>query len=309
MDEKRTGLIYKYTNKINGKIYIGQTRQSLQERDKRHINAKDNTYFHRALQNYGRDNFTLEVVEDDIPLDQLDEKERYYINFYESFHTTGKGYNLTEGGQGEHWTTGRQILNISQVKEIRNLILNTDKTFTDIGKKYNISSYAIGDINKGATFYDKTLKYPLRPFTPSKKSELNKEKVATIIDMLYNTEMSQKEIALATDTLEYTVGEINRGHNSWCPKNLDYPIKKAIQPNTYQNILTKEQVIQICHDICFCDDMSLQEIGVKYGVAKNTIGDISRGISWKEITHQFVCPLRKNKEQNQSIYKAIYGIV
>lgn len=187
--------------------------------------------------------------------------------------------------------------------------MNTDRTFSDIGKDYGVSSYAISDISRGETFYDKTLNYPLRPFTTFQKSELNEEKVTTIINMLRNTEMSQKEIALATDTLEYTVGQINRGQNSWCPKDLDYPIKKAIQFSTYQNILNQEQVIQICHDLCFCDDMSLKEIGTKYSVAMNTIGDISRGISWKEITHQFVRPIRKNKEQNKSIFKAIYGIV
>lgn len=309
MDEKLTGLIYKYTNVLDGKTYIGQTRQNLQERDKEHISAKDNTYFHKALQTYGRNNFTLEIVEDDIPLNELDEKEKYYIDFYKSFYTSGKGYNLTRGGQGEQCSPSSQILTISQVKEIRDLILNTNRTFSDIGKEYGVSPYTISDISRGETFYDKTLKYPLRPFTIFQKSELNAEKVTTIINMLRNTEMSQKEIALATDTLEYTVGQINRGQNSWCPKDLDYPIKKAIQFSTYQNILNKEQVIQICHDLCFCDDMSLKEIGTKYGVAMNTVGDISRGISWKEITHQFVRPIRKNKEQNKSIFKAIYGIV
>lgn len=304
MDEKLTGLIYKYTNVLDGKIYIGQTRQDLQERDKEHINVKDDTYFHRALQAYGRDNFTLEVIEDNISLDQLDEKEKYYIDFYESFHTTGKGYNLTQGGQ---WGSACQILTISQAKEVKNLILNTDKTFWDIGREYNVTQYAISDINRGKTFFDKTLKYPLRP--SPEKSELNQEKVDIIINSLQNTDLTQKEIADALGICEYTVGQINRGQNSWCPKDLDYPIKKAIQFSTYQNILNQEQVIQICHDLCFCDDMSLKEIGTKYSVAINTIGDISRGISWKEITHQFVRPIRKNKEQNKSIFKAIYGIV
>ena len=75
-----TGLIYKYTNNINGKIYIGQTRQQLQKRHDKYLQQlNDHTYFHRALKKYGIENFTLEIIEDNIPLEQLDEKEIYWI--------------------------------------------------------------------------------------------------------------------------------------------------------------------------------------------------------------------------------------
>ena len=104
------GKIYKYTNLINGKVYIGQTRQTLEQRDYKHqTQLNDNTYFHRAIKKYGRDNFSLELVEDNIPFNELDEKEKYYINYFESFYVTGKGYNLTQGGQ---WGPGTQKLTI-----------------------------------------------------------------------------------------------------------------------------------------------------------------------------------------------------
>ena len=117
------GKIYKYTNLINGMVYIGQTKQTLQQRDYKHqTQLNDNTYFHRALKKYGRENFSLELVEENIPFDKLDEKEKFYIDFFDSFYTTGKGYNLTQGGQ---WGPGTQKLTFSQVKKIRELILNT----------------------------------------------------------------------------------------------------------------------------------------------------------------------------------------
>ena len=54
------GKIYKYTNLINNKIYIGQTIQPLEERHKKHISQlNDNTYFHRAIKKYGIENFYL----------------------------------------------------------------------------------------------------------------------------------------------------------------------------------------------------------------------------------------------------------
>ena len=93
------GKIYKYTNLINKKVYIGQTKTTLENRHKKHLSQlSDNTYFHRALKKYGENNFKLELIEDNIPLSQLDNREKYWISYFDSFYTTGKGYNLTEGG-------------------------------------------------------------------------------------------------------------------------------------------------------------------------------------------------------------------
>ena len=51
------GFIYKITNKVNGKSYIGQTRNTVEFRWRQHYKAKDNKYFHRAIQKYGKENF------------------------------------------------------------------------------------------------------------------------------------------------------------------------------------------------------------------------------------------------------------
>lgn len=48
---------------------------------------------------YGKENFTIELIEDNIPEDQIDSKESYYIN---KFNTFNEGYNMTLGGQGTH---------------------------------------------------------------------------------------------------------------------------------------------------------------------------------------------------------------
>lgn len=298
------GKIYKYTNLINGKIYIGQTKQTLKQRDYKHqTQLNDNTYFHRALKKYGRQNFSLELVEDNIPFNQLNEKEKFYIDFFESFYTTGKGYNLTQGGQ---WSSGTQKLTYSQAKNIKNLILNTSKTLQEIANEYNVTIYCISDINRGKSFYDKDFQYPLR-LTP-KKSVIDDEKINIILDMILNTSMTWKEIALATNINEYTVGAINNGKNSWCPPDLQYPLRKPIQKHTFQNKINEQIVKQICYKLCFTN-ITIENIGKEFGIAKNTVGDISRGLTWKNITQQFKCPIRKNKLENQKIYKSIYGIV
>lgn len=299
------GCIYKYTNLINGKVYIGQTKQALEQRDYKHLSQlNDNTYFHRALVKYGRENFSLEIIEDNIPLKKLDEKEKYYIDYFDSYYVTGKGYNLTQGGQ---WGSSHQKLTLSDAKEIKNLILcNKNLTFQKIADKFGVTIYAISDINRGKTFYDKNLTYPLRP-APT-KSIIDEDKLSLILDMILNTNMSYKEIALATDVNEYTVGEISRGTSSWCPPDLTYPLRKPVQSNTYQNKINQEQVKEICYKLCFTN-IPIEEISKEYNIAKNTVSDISRGVSWKSITNQFVCPIRKNKLKNQEIYNLIYGIV
>ena len=57
-------IIYKATNKINGKSYIGQTTKELDERIKGHLNSNKNLYFHKALEKYSIDNFEWTILEE-----------------------------------------------------------------------------------------------------------------------------------------------------------------------------------------------------------------------------------------------------
>lgn len=301
----KTGRIYKFTNQINEKIYIGQTTLTLEERLKKHLQQlNDQTYFHRALKKYGLKNFKLELLEDNIPLETLDEKERYWIKTEDAYYTSGIGYNLTKGGQ---WSNSSQLICGSAEEEIKDLIADSQLTFKQIGDLYGVSLSCISDINRGKTFYENDRKYPIRN-TPQ-RTQLNSELINTIIDMLQNNqELSIIDIGLTLGISDFTVGEINRGKNSWCPKNIKYPIRKAVKQNTYQNKINQEQVISICQKLIFSND-TIENIGKQYNIAKNTVGDISRGVTWKEITNQFELPIRKNKLENQTIFNSIYGIV
>lgn len=95
-------LIYKATNLINGKVYIGQTTKTLEERMKRHKqdSKKYDTYFYRAINKYGWNNFIWEIIHDNInDEDELDRLEEYYISLYQSFDNKEKGYNTQSGGK------------------------------------------------------------------------------------------------------------------------------------------------------------------------------------------------------------------
>lgn len=85
--------VYKITCKVNNKVYIGQTTESLTQRFNRHMGyQKDNndTKFYRAIKKYGKEMFYIELLEEVSNQKQLDKREYYWICFYNSFK---EGYN------------------------------------------------------------------------------------------------------------------------------------------------------------------------------------------------------------------------
>jgi group I intron endonuclease len=89
-------IVYKITNKINGKIYIGQTITTLKQRWKCHKYSKDDCLFHKAIRKYGAENFTVEQIDVATDMEELNKKEKYWIEFYDCM--IPKGYNSTTGG-------------------------------------------------------------------------------------------------------------------------------------------------------------------------------------------------------------------
>lgn len=99
--------IYKIENLINGKVYIGQSIE-IERRFKKHLTAKDNTIIHKAIRKYGKENFSLQILEEcDITL--LDDRESYWINYYNSI--IPNGYNMINGGSnGAGFAKGLSVL-------------------------------------------------------------------------------------------------------------------------------------------------------------------------------------------------------
>lgn len=102
-EPKFSGKIYKITNAENGKVYVGQTRLTLQKRWSRHKDSVTkfsmDGLLQRAFRKYGIDKFSIELLEDNIPtLSELNTREQYYINSLDTFGDNG--YNMTTGGEG-----------------------------------------------------------------------------------------------------------------------------------------------------------------------------------------------------------------
>lgn len=95
-------LIYKVSNNANGKSYIGKTEKTIELRRALHLaSAKQNSKFafHRALNKYGYENFEWTLLDTADNLEDLNQKEKYYISLFETFGPNG--YNMTAGGEGQ----------------------------------------------------------------------------------------------------------------------------------------------------------------------------------------------------------------
>lgn len=94
--------IYKITNIVNGKVYIGKTETSVSRRWKRHLRAvknRINRYLYDAINHYGIDKFIIETIDETETKEELNLLEKHYIAEYKS--NDGKyGYNMTSGGDG-----------------------------------------------------------------------------------------------------------------------------------------------------------------------------------------------------------------
>lgn len=95
------GYIYKITNTINNKVYIGQTTRTITERYEEHLNHASNSvnrYLYDAMNHYGAESFIVESLEE-CEDTKLSDRELYWISHYNS-NDRSFGYNMTSGGEG-----------------------------------------------------------------------------------------------------------------------------------------------------------------------------------------------------------------
>ena len=231
--------IYKYTNLINNKKYIGQTN-NFERRVREHkscsFNPKSINYddkIHQAIRKYGYDNFKIEVVEiinNALDYELVNEREQYWIKEEQSLLTQW-GYNVLEGGRN-CW---RSFLSYADVQDIKNMIKN-ETPYSIIQQFYPISKTFISDINNGKYFFDNKEIYPLCHY------RISNDIYDALIEDLVKPELTFKELALRYGLGESIVKKFNYGTLQPGYYKGEYPIRK-ITPQQYKRLLIKDYLL------------------------------------------------------------------
>lgn len=291
------GFIYKITNRVNNKVYIGQTHFTIEHRYKQHIKNFNIEHrqqpLYKAFAKYGIENFSVEKVEE-VECEKLNEREMYWIAYYDSFKN---GYNATLGGNGKlyQWTD-------SQYDEIKSLYLS-GFTAKKVAELFGVSAYTIIGVLKslsvklrrhpmdmnsyeaqelinqyqtGFTLTTLAKRYntdieTIKRFLVSKgvslkdKSRILKDKQTQgllIDDFLNGTTYRDLEIKYKADTRTIKRILVINGINIKAYRGLRQTIKGAF-------CLTDEQCLEVIKD--YNDKMLLKDIARKYSINMSTL--------------------------------------
>lgn len=280
--------IYKITNSINNKVYIGQSKNPIR-RYKEHIaeaGKTDTIGLYAAMRKYGINNFKIEIIEG--PINNYNEREIYWIKQYDSFNN---GYNLTIGGDNPPILTGENsslaTFSDEVILEVQKDLIFSTLSYNEISNKYSISTGYLTHINKGTCRKNNKFNYPLRNQSNYKKiDELNN----IIIDQLINTSKSTESIARENNIDSLAVYYINKGirHRK---DDIEYPIRidqERISQTTFE---------QIVNDL-LDNKLKLSSIQDKYNLSKSTINRINSGKSY--FRDYLSYPIRPS---NKRVYK------
>ena len=215
--------LYKITNLINGKIYIGQTihpKKRWWEHKQRAKTHYDNYPLHLAIDKYGEDNFKSEIIEESI---NYNERETELIKQYNSL--CPNGYNVIQGGPSPVFYGEDHPRNTISNENVLNIIKDLQEnkiTDREIAKKYNTTDKIVADINHGITHTQKDLQYPIRKKRGSQK--LTEEQVQKIKFLLKTTNLSYAEIGQQFNVSKSNIYHINTGR-TFKKDNENYPIR------------------------------------------------------------------------------------
>lgn len=139
-----TGIVYRLVNKLNGMSYVGQTRQGLDRRLRQHERESFCRRLHNAIKKYTLDNFYVETLGTYAAIEELNDAEQYYIEYYNCL--SPDGYNLDTGGKNKVCSDETRKLMSENSANKGKKPWNTGKQLTAEHKK-KISGGIAGDKN------------------------------------------------------------------------------------------------------------------------------------------------------------------
>ena len=142
--------IYKITNKLNGKIYVGKTLNTIEKRWKEHCSDYlrercEKRPLYDAMNKYGVESFEISLVEE-CNENILSEREKYWIEYYSSFKY---GYNATIGGDGKPYLDYEAILKLySELKSVNQVAKIMNCSIDSVSKILKNNNYTTEQLIK-----------------------------------------------------------------------------------------------------------------------------------------------------------------
>lgn len=220
--------IYKITNLINNKVYIGQTihpERRWTEHKQKAKHGQDKFPIHLAINKYGEENFTFEIIE---WTEDFNNEEKRLIKELNTI--CPNGYNIGEGGENYVMYGEDNPRNITPNNVIPLIIQDLkENKLSDrqIAKKYNLTDKIIADINHGYSHRQENEKYPIRIKKGLQKLTL--EQVNDIKKILETSMVSYQELANMYNVSKGTIANINKGLTF--KEDRIYPIRSIHRKN------------------------------------------------------------------------------
>ncbi len=287
--------IYMIKNSINNKMYIGQAVNIYKRWEYGHAsclnkNNHKNKHLQNAWNKYGKDNFEFKILEECVR-EELNDKEKYWISYYDSFEN---GYNLTKGGEG--------ILGLKFSSETKQKIRNahlgkklsdeTKQKLSEYFKKYPSNSLL------GKHHTEKTREKIRIKAIGRKHSEETKAKFSIKFSGEGNGMYGKKHKEESKEKMKYLKNgklksESYKGENNpfFNKKHSKETRKKISESNKGKRTRTKLNVEQVkeIKNILNNKNKNIMwkelyiELAIKYNVSSKCIHNIKTGARWKDI--------------------------
>jgi len=280
-----TGVIYLLTNQVNGKKYVGQST-NLKERMRNH-RKKSLRVIDKAIDKYSWSNFEYEIIEEEIPLSEIDEKEMYWISHYNTYKTDN-GYNCTPGGNMQAGEYNPQAeLSVAKAKDILEDRINHEDDISDVAERQGVSESTVRRIIYGlhwtvdkGELHDLVDQVPENPYwtrsgSDNHKANIDEEEAANILKDRIEERMPIQKLSDKYGRSNLLIGQLIQGEH-WAIKEYGLQdLVKEVPKNVHQGKVDKNLIDKIFRltDIGFKQG----QIGEIVGLHRTTVNDVCCG--------------------------------
>ena len=284
--------IYIIRNEVNGKVYVGITNNIKRRwiQHKHRANKGCDYHLYNAINKYGIDNFIIKEIDRTNSLHKAYRKEQFWIKYYNSFK--GKGYNLTEGGEGVYGVGGERHFNATvdntTVSYIKWCLTSTDLSYESIAEIFNCDKSILYDIatNRSWTNIDST-KPPKSILSEDKISELYlREYSSSSLNKVSNKDVAEMKWLVNQGYTLISIGEVFDVCDGSVRYNVNKrelvdPIEVDISKDRYKGLIkshykltdkVKQEIVQRYTN----SNTTYKEVGQMYNISEWKVGDIIR---------------------------------